>query len=141
MNYPAIGLIVCSNILYHVCQKSTPSGVNPAISLVVAYGVALLSSLVLLFFFPLKESLPAAAMKVNWASILLGLAVTGVELGFLIAYRYGSNISNTQFSATTILTVALIPIGILFYREKLSLVNIAGIAVCVAGFMMMHYRK
>jgi drug/metabolite transporter (DMT)-like permease len=72
--------------------------------------------------------------------VLLGFAVVGIELGFLLAYRYGSNIGNTQFYATTMLTLVLIPLGIIFFHEKLSVINIAGIAVCVVGFIMMHHR-
>lgn len=140
MYYPAIALIVFSNVLYHVCQKSTPGGVNPIMSLLVAYGVAVITTVFLLLFFPLKESVSVAVLRLNWASVLLGFAVVGIELGFLLAYRYGSNIGNTQFYATTMLTLVLIPLGIIFFHEKLSVINVAGIAVCIVGFIMMHHR-
>jgi drug/metabolite transporter (DMT)-like permease len=140
MYYPALALIVVSNVLYHVSQKMTPSGVNPVVSLIVAYSVSILVLLPMLFVFPVKDGLTESVSKINWASIVLGIAVVGVEFGFLLAYRMGSNISSTQFYATTVLTIILIPLGVFLFREKLTIVNIAGIIFCVIGVLMIQRK-
>ena len=44
--------IVASNVLYHVSQKSIPSGVHPLLSVAVTYAAALLVTLALWPFSP-----------------------------------------------------------------------------------------
>jgi drug/metabolite transporter (DMT)-like permease len=140
MYYPALALIVVSNVLYHLSQKMTPSGLNPVVSLIVAYSVSILVLVPMLLFLPAKEGLSESISKLNWASVVLGLAVVGVEFGFLLAYRMGSNISSTQFYATTVLTIILIPLGVFFFREKLSPVNVVGIVLCIIGVLMIQRK-
>ncbi|MGL4368808.1 MAG: EamA family transporter [Spirochaetota bacterium] len=141
MYYPALALIVISNVLYHLSQKMTPSGVNPVVSLIIAYSVSILVLLPMFFIFPMKDGLSESVSKLNWASVLLGVAVVGVEFGFLLAYRMGSNISSTQFYATTILTIILIPLGVFIFREKLTPVNVAGIVLCVVGVLLIQQKS
>ena len=38
-------------------------------------------------------------------------------------------------------TLLLVPVGVLFFKEKLSLVNLLGILVCIAGLVMVNWRK
>lgn len=138
--YFSILLVVASNILYHLSQKSTPSGVNPLVSLIVTYTTALIFSLIILPFYPSKENIVASLGKLNWASIALGISIVGLELGFLLAYRAGWNISLAQFFATVLITLLLIPIGILFFQEKLTLINVVGILLCLGGFMLINHK-
>ncbi len=138
--YSGILLVVLSNVVYHLSQKNTPSNMNPMVSLLVTYLTAAVFTVILLPFFPLKEGFASSLKQMNWASIALGLAVVGLELGFLLAYRAGWNISIAQFYATVLLTLILIPIGVLFFQEKLSLVNILGIALCLGGFVMLNHK-
>lgn len=49
--YFSIVLAIAATVLYHVVLKVTPAHVNPAISLVITYGLAMLLSLGLLPFF------------------------------------------------------------------------------------------
>lgn len=138
--YFSILLIVASNVFYHISQKSTPSGVNPIISLIVSYTTAIIFSLCILPFFSSKESLLTSLGKLNWTTIALGISIVGIELGFLLAYRSGWNISITQFSSTTLITLLLIPIGILFFQEKLTTINIIGILLCLGGFILINHK-
>lgn len=138
--YFAILLVVFSNTFYHICQKSTPSGMHPVLSLMVTYLTAAAFCLLLLPFFPLKDGIASSLKKMNWASIALGVSIVGLEMGFLLAYRSGSNISSTQFVTTILVALFLVPIGVLFYHEKLSLINIAGILMCIGGFLLMNKK-
>ncbi len=139
--YFSVGLAILSNIVYHICQKLTPSDANPALALTVTYAVSTGLCVVLLAFFPLKMSLPQALGKLNWASLLLGVSIVGLELGFLLAYRAGWNISLVANVVNTLVAVSLIPIGLVFFHEKLSLVNAAGIALCLIGLVMINWKS
>jgi len=34
----------------------------------------------------------------------------------------------------------LVPIGLLLFREKISLVNFIGIVICIAGLVMINHK-
>ena len=140
--YLSVGLAVLSNLLYHVCQKLTPNSANPALALTVTYGVSVGLCLVLLWtFYPLKTSLRQALDELNWASLALGISLVGLELGFLLAYRAGWNISLAAIAVNAAVTLLLIPVGLAFFKEKLSLVNVAGIVFCILGLVMINLKK
>jgi multidrug transporter EmrE-like cation transporter len=61
-------------------------------------------------------------------------------MGFLLAYRAGWNISLAQFYATTILTLLLIPIGLCFFQEKITMINVFGIILCLGGVILLNHK-
>lgn len=138
--YTAILLTIMSNVFYHILQKSTPSTVNPVLSLLFTYLTAAMLCLVVLPFYLNGESLTLALKKINWTSFALGGAVVGLELGFLLAYRAGWNIGLAGIFSNGMVALLLIPVGILFFHEKLSLVNILGILLCFGGLMLINRR-
>ena len=139
--YAAVGLAVLGNLLYHLCQKLTPSDVNPALAIAVAYVAALGVSLVMLAVaFPLKTDLGTALRRINWASVGVGAAIVGIELGFMLAYRAGGNISVVQIVVSATVTLMLIPVGLAFFKEQLSWVNGLGILLCLAGLILINLK-
>ena len=78
--------------------------------------------------------------QVNWASFALALAIVGLEIGFLLAYRAGWNIALTAAVSNVAVTLLLIPVGLLLFKEKVSLVNIFGVILCVAGLVLVNQR-
>jgi drug/metabolite transporter (DMT)-like permease len=139
--YFSIVLTVVASILYHVVLKMTPAHVNPAITLVVTYGLSTVLSLCLLPLFPLELGIVESFKQLNWASYALALALVGLEVGYLLAYRAGWRISVAAIFVNSTMTVLLIPIGLSLFREKLSPLNIAGILICLAGLVMMNWKS
>jgi uncharacterized membrane protein len=140
MVYGAIALTVLSNVLYHVFQKLIPGNVNPILSLAVTYLIAAVATLLLLPLFPLQGALGAEVRKLNWASVGLGAVIVGLELGFLLAYRSGWNISVASLVANTTVALLLIPVGLLLFKEELSAVNILGIVLAIAGLVLVNLK-
>jgi uncharacterized membrane protein len=138
--YVSIGLTIVSNALYHVFQKLTPTNVNPMLALAVTYTTAAVVCLLLLPFYPTTTGLVDSLRQLNWASFALAFAIIGLELGFLLAYRAGWNISLGAIVSNAAVTLVLVPVGLLFFKERLSLLNLIGIAVCVAGLVMVNQR-
>ncbi len=139
--YLAVGLAIISNLFYHLSQKLTPTGVNPALAMTATYLVAAAVSLAALgLFFPLKTGLGEALRQINWASVILGIAVVGIELGFLLAYRAGGNISSVQIVVSTGITLILIPVGLAFFEEKLTWINGLGIVMCLGGLILVNVK-
>ena len=140
MFYGAMALTILSNILYHLFQKVIPGNVNPLVSLAVTYLVAAIATLLLLPLFPLQGALAAEVRKVNWASIALGGVIVGLELGFLLAYRAGWNLSLANLVSNTTVAILLIPFGLLLFKEDLSPLNILGVILALAGLVLVNLR-
>jgi uncharacterized membrane protein len=137
----ALVLTVVSNVFYHLNQKMTPANAHPLLSLAFSYTIALVVCLVLLPFFPLTAKLADSVRQLNWTTIALGFSIVGIELGFLLAYRAGWHISEMSLVSTSFVALVLLPIGLLFFKEKLSPVNMVGIVICIIGLVMVNWKR
>lgn len=138
--YLSIAMVVGSNVLYHLFQKLTPTAANPMLALAVTYLIATITCLLMLIIFPLKEPLLPSLKNINWTSIGLGVSIVFLELGFLLAYRAGWNISLAGLVANTTVALILLPVGVAFFKEKLSPINLLGILVAVIGLFMINKK-
>ncbi|MCR4818863.1 MAG: EamA family transporter [Fretibacterium sp.] len=129
-------IIVASNCFYNICTKSTPAGINAFCALVVTY----LTSAVITFALFICEVKPENAFlelsKINWSSFILGIAIVGLEIGYILLYRAGWKLSSGALVANICLAFALIFIGSLLYKEQITLRQILGIGFCVAGLVL-----
>ena len=139
--YFSIILTILSSALYHFVAKSTPANVNFTVSLLVTYSVALCTLLFTFFFFPIQGSLAAELKKLNWASIALAIAVVGIEFGFLLVYRSGWNLGIAAVLTNVVASLILLPVAIFVFKDKISWVNILGIFVCLAGLVMLNWKR
>jgi drug/metabolite transporter (DMT)-like permease len=137
----SIILTVISNVLYHIFIKILPAGIHPAVSLVILYGSALLVCLLYLFFFPPAEGLLTSFQKISWANVGVGLAIVGLELGFILAYRAGWNISLAGIVSATAVAIILLPIGFLIFKERISPLNLLGVGLCIGGLLLVNIGK
>lgn len=136
--YMPIIIVICSNTLYHVCSKSTPRDANMFMSLIVTYLVATASSIAFYLFSVQNRGLVLDIKSLNWPSILLGIGVFGIELGFIKMYRAGWNISAASLLTNAAISILLIFIGLIFYREHLSTNQMIGIVLCLAGLFFFN---
>jgi len=139
--YFSITLAICSSALYHFVAKSTPSSVNFTVSLLVTYAVAFVVTLIGFFFFPVTGGIKAELAKLNWASIGLAIAVVGIEYGFLLTYRAGWNLGIAAVLVNVVASLILVPVAIFFFKDGVSWVNILGILVCLAGLVMLNWKR
>jgi drug/metabolite transporter (DMT)-like permease len=137
--YLPLLLTVGATTLYHVAQKSVSSQVNPMLSVTVNYVTALAVSLLILPFYP-GNSLRASWKNLNWASVAVGVAIVGIELGFVVVYRAGWRISVASLIANVATALLLVGIGLVLFREHLSGRSAVGIALCIAGLGLVMYR-
>ena len=139
--YFSISLAIASSTLYHFVAKSTPSNVNFTVSLLVTYAVAFIVTLVGFFFFPAKNGVVGEIRQLNWASIGLAIAIVGIEFGFLLTYRSGWNLGIAAVLVNVVASLILVPVAILVFNDKISWVNILGILVCLAGLVMLNWKR
>ena len=139
--YFSITLAIFSSALYHFTAKSTPSNVNFTVSLLVTYAVAFGVVLLTFVFFPIKNGLVSELKQLNWASIGLAIAVVGIEFGFLLTYRAGWHLGIAAVLTNVVASLILVPVAIFFFKDKISWVNILGIFVCLAGLVMLNWKR
>ena len=136
--YSSLGMVVLSNILYHLLQKTVPSGANPMALLFLTYITAAAVTFGGLLLLPHEGGLSVALSGIGWRSIFLGLSVVGLELGFFLAYRAGWEVSACVLVANIAVAVVLLVIGVLFFKESLSVTKLAGAALCIFGLLLLN---
>ena len=133
-----IALVVLSNIVYQVCSKSVPTTMSPFASLFVTYLVGALASLIAYFALGSHDGFVQELRKVNWAPLVLGVVIVGLEVGFIYAYRAGWEVSMASVVQSSFLAVALLLVGRALYGEELSVTKIAGVIICLVGLWFIN---
>ena len=135
-----LALIVSSVVLYQVSTKLLPKGLNHWHALMLFYALALILTLVMTLFDRPTRSLLEDVQKLNWAVPLVALSIVGIELGWILVFRAGAGLSLTGLIVNVAVAVIVIPIGLLFFKEKISLVNLAGMALCLIGLVLISRK-
>lgn len=131
----SVTIVVLSIVLYQLCMKGIPEGVNPVSALITFYVSALLCTLVTAKLFPGGE-LSLSSSDFSWQAALVGVAIVGIELGYLLMYRSGWNIAVAPLIGMGIAAVLLAIIGALFFRQPATLRYFCGLAMCLYGFYL-----
>lgn len=131
-------IVIASNTFYNICMKSTPNDVNPFGALMVTYAVSLIITAVIFVFMVKPENVVLELAKVNWVSVVLALALVGLEVGYVFVYRVGWQVSSASVVANIGLACVLLIVGFLLYKEDVSIRQILGILVCMVGLVLIN---
>ena len=143
MNWHAVALptIVIGVIVYHLAQKSIPKDANPFVALAVAYLIAFCISITALFFRGDLRKGTELLRNQDWLPVIfLGLTAVVIELGYLYAYRTGWKISTTGITTGAFTTSVLAIIGVLWFKEELTLLHATGIGLCIIGIVFINMK-
>ncbi len=135
-----IGLVVLSNVVYQICAKSVPEGINPFASLTVTYLVGAAASAVLFFVLGSGGNLLKEYGKLNWAPVVLGIVIVGLEAGWIYAYKAGWQVSTGFIVQSSFLAAVLLLVGYFLYREALTWNKLVGVAICLIGLVFINYK-
>lgn len=134
-----IALVVLSNVVYQICAKSIPDGVNPFAALTVTYTVGVIFSAVMYFVSNRHGNLIQEYRKLNWAPFAFGVILVGLEVGWIYAYKAGWQVSTASIMQSAFLAVALIFVGWILYHETLTWNKLVGVAICLLGLVFINY--
>ena len=135
-----LGIAIAATVGYHVVLKLTPAGANPYLSLAVTYAVTTVAFIAVYALAPGTTPLREAFGQLNWTTLVLGVVVVFLDLGFLMLYRGGFDVSLGQLITQSGAALLLMLLGVAFFAEKLSLANIGGILLCVAGLWLINRK-
>lgn len=138
--YWPVLLILLSNIFYHITTKSTPSGANPFLSLTLTYLLAAMISIVLFRVTASGKTLSESLGQLNWTSMVLAVVIIGLEIGHILLYRAGWDISIASLITNILLAITLIFVGYFLYKEKISFQQIIGVIFCIAGLIFINRK-
>jgi multidrug transporter EmrE-like cation transporter len=131
---------IAATVAYHVVIKLTPAGASPWLTLAVTYALVTLIFAALYAALPSGVPLRSAFAELDWTAPVLGIVVVFLDLGFLMLYRGGFDVSLGQIITQSAAALLLLLIGVTFLAEKLSLVNVGGILLCVAGLWLINKK-
>lgn len=137
MIWPVL-IVVLSNTFYNICTKSTPSNVNAFGTLMLTYITAAVLTGIIFLFLVKPENAIVELSKVNWTSIVLGIAIVGLELGYIFMYRSGWKVSSGALVANICLAIALLFVGAILYGENINVKQVLGIFICIVGLFLIN---
>jgi drug/metabolite transporter (DMT)-like permease len=129
-------VVVGANTIYNISTKSTPSGVNAFASLATSYFIAMLGSVVMFFITADSKNLLVEISKTNWSALALGIAIVGLEFGYICIYRAGWKIGVASLVANISLACVLLLVGLFVYKEVITLKQLLGMGICAIGLML-----
>ena len=137
-------IVIASIVLYQLSMKSIPAGLNPFVALITFYLTALVGTLIVAKlvpqFIPLlatDSSSSAAPSGVPWTAVFVGLAIVGIELGYLLMYRSGWNLAAAPLVAMGGATIILAIIGFAVFRQPVTMRTIIGIILCIYSLYLL----
>lgn len=133
----AICVVVMGQVLYHVIARGG-TGTGSAFELVLVAYVA--GGALVLLGGLLAGQISAGTLLSRhnlYRGLALGVAVALVELGYVFAYRNGLSIATGALTMLTLTTLALAPIGWLFFGELFRWQTLlGGLCACVGVRLM-----
>lgn len=140
--FVALLLAVGGGVLYHISAKSVPKDFAPALVLVVAYATALAVSGVAhlgLASQGVAVSSGAASRLLHPAVLGLGVGAAMIELGYVLTYRAAWPVSVASQVVNGMVAALLLLVGVALFEERLSLVRIVGLLLCLGGAWLLRH--
>ena len=133
-----IAVAVGAELVYQICAKSTPAEIDPFASLTVTYLIGAVTSAVIYFLLHRGGDLMREYSHLNWTALAMGIAIVGLEVGGIYMYKVGWTVSTGPLVKNVSVIVLLTLVGMLVYREVLTPSKFVGIALCLAGVVLLN---
>lgn len=133
-----IALAVVAEIFYQVSAKSLPGNLNPFASLTITYLVAAAVCAVAFVISRNGSSFLDEFSKMNWTTYALGFALMCMEAASIYMYKVGWTLNTGYICKAIILSIALILVGYILYKESFTWNKAAGIGACLVGLYLIN---
>ena len=133
-----IALLVVAHTIYQISAKSVPDDMDPFAAVFFNYVVAAALAFCLWMVMGQDRSLTTQLSKMNWAPVTMAMAITAVEVASVFMYKVGWNISIGSTVANILTAIALAGVGVLIYKDVMTVNQLIGIGLCIAGLVVMN---
>jgi len=132
-------IAVLGAIAYQYFVKKISPTINPIVSILAVYlGVLVLGGFLLLLF-PAEGGFAKHIRELTWTQAAVAGSVLLLELGFLLMYRFGWNLSTGNLVTGIFINLGLLMLGVLLAGEKITTINAAGIVLSILGVALISY--
>lgn len=126
-------LVVGADVAYQICDKTLSSHKSPLAALGITYVVsAFLCALLFEVLVP-EGHILAEILSAHPAAFLVGISITGLEVGSIYMYRVGWAMNIGFIVYTALASAALLLAGCFFYGESLSALQLLGLILASVG--------
>ncbi len=132
----ALVIAVVSTVAYHLVTKLVPAGAHPIASLMTAYVCGSLLCAAILLVTPGDGGFRGHFAGVNWTAPALAVTVVLLDFGYILLYRSGFPVSLGALVTQVAAAILLLGLGLWFFRDRLTLTNLAGVVLCLAGLWL-----
>lgn len=140
MYYISAFVAILGAVGYQYFVKQVPVSINPVVSVIGMYVAVLVIGVILLPFIPPEGGILKHIRQLNWIQLALAVSIILIELGFLLMYRYGWNLSTGNLITGVFVNIILVGLGITLLGEKVNLINSIGIILSIIGVTLISYR-
>jgi len=140
MYYISAFVAILGAVGYQYFVKQIPASINPIVSVLGMYVAVLAMGLVLLPFIPPEGGFMKHIRQLNWTQLAVAGSVMLIELGFLLMYRSGWNLSTGNLITGVFVNIILVSLGVWLLGEKVSLINGFGIILSIIGVTLISYH-
>ena len=129
-------LMIVANTAYSVTAKVTPTDVDTFASVSLTYLVCIAYAMIMFFITSSNKNYFTEIKKANWTAPVLGACLVCLEVSTILLFRVGWELSVGLLLAYVLLAVVLVILGRVVYKEKLTAKRIIGIAISLAGVVL-----
>jgi drug/metabolite transporter (DMT)-like permease len=134
----ALALAVASTVAYHLITKLVPAGAHPVATLLAAYLFGSFLCAGILVVMPAEAGLRGLFTQVNWTAPALAVAVVVLDLAYILLYRSGFPVSFGALVTQVAAALALLGVGFLYFKDRLTITNVVGVVLCLAGLWLVN---
>ncbi len=139
--YIPILVVVFSNVTYHLASKKVPNDTNPFFFVMVSYIIGFLLAIIAFYFskgdMTFSEAFTEQRKLIDWTPIILGISVIGLEIGNVMMYRLGWDISKGALVTNIFLALVLVVVGTMFFKDAFGLKQVGGLVFCIVGLYLL----
>ncbi|MEM8500640.1 MAG: hypothetical protein AAF542_21680 [Pseudomonadota bacterium] len=134
--FGSAAIVVISILTYQTFIKAVPEHINPINALLTFYVTALVCTLIAAKLLPATQS-AISLSEFSWAAATVGVAIVGIELGYLLMYRNGWHLATAPLITMGTASILLLPISLLVFQQPWSTRYLFGIGFCLLGLYLL----
>jgi drug/metabolite transporter (DMT)-like permease len=134
-------LAIVGTVGYHNLVKKISPTIDPVVSIISIYLGVLILGVIMMPFFYSSQKIMDSVHQLGWVQFGIAICIMVMELGFILMYRSGWDLSAGNIVTGVFINLMLLVIGVAILHEHLNIVNIFGVFVCIAGVTMIEYHS
>ena len=140
MFYIAPMIVLLGAVSFHYFAGRIPTSLNPIVAVTATYLAIVIMASTLIPLFPSDGGLAKQLRQLSWIQIAMAISIILLDIGFILMYRNGWNLSTGNLVTSVFTNTALLLIGALLIGDKATPTNLVVMLLCIGGVAMIGYK-